>query len=251
MLYAYVDGIRRRAEKGLTGLCKCCDDTVKAFCGEYVTHHWKHRPGSSCSFAGKGESEWHLAWKAKFPEAWQEVIFTDEHTGVKHIADVCTPNGVAIEFQNSTILPEELRQRESFYTKLVWVVNADNFDITFESEAERTIRRMYRGKHEFNHMQDYNTKQAIEQIKAKIRKVKRETELKKDVIGSLENNVKHWQKRKDAFEADKTFGSELKKSGRLPSLKELHAATSLDSSVWIFGKDYGKFQAILTDLEHQ
>jgi competence protein CoiA len=70
----------------------------------------------------ENETEWHRAWKGKFPESWQEIVHQAD-SGEKHIADVKTDQGWVIEFQHSYINPEERRSRNAFYPKLVWVVN--------------------------------------------------------------------------------------------------------------------------------
>lgn len=49
---------------------------------------------------------------------------TDEESGEKHIADVKTDSGWVLEFQHSNINPKERLSRNSFYPKLVWVVDA-------------------------------------------------------------------------------------------------------------------------------
>jgi competence protein CoiA len=41
----------------------------------------------------------------------------------KHIADVRTIGGWVIEFQHSTLNPDERRSREKFYQRLIWVVD--------------------------------------------------------------------------------------------------------------------------------
>ncbi len=68
------------------------------------------------------ESEWHRAWKERFPEDWQEISHFAEN-GEKHIADVKTNQGYIVEFQHSSIKSEELQAREDFYKKMVWVVD--------------------------------------------------------------------------------------------------------------------------------
>ena len=45
------------------------------------------------------------------------------NSGELHIADVKTPSGLVIEFQRSTIHPDEISAREVFYKKMVWVVD--------------------------------------------------------------------------------------------------------------------------------
>lgn len=54
---------------------------------------------------------------------WQEQTRYDEQTGEKHVADVLTPNGLVIEFQHSSIKPEELQSRNNFYKHILWVVD--------------------------------------------------------------------------------------------------------------------------------
>ncbi|WP_276091422.1 competence protein [Pedobacter sp. JY14-1] len=75
----------------------------------------------------KGETPWHRDWKKAFPEGFREVSFADELQGGFHRADVYTLCGTAIEFQNSPITLEELRSREAFYPKLIWVLNGKKF----------------------------------------------------------------------------------------------------------------------------
>lgn len=67
------------------------------------------------------------AWKACFNINWQEVVQSDSATDEIHIADVKTPKGVVLEFQNSPMDLQEMRSRESFYRNMVWIVNASSF----------------------------------------------------------------------------------------------------------------------------
>ena len=60
------------------------------------------------------KTNWHTSWQNKFAKQYQEKIFFDKN-GNKHIADVCTKNGVVIEFQHSAISAKELMQRVNFY----------------------------------------------------------------------------------------------------------------------------------------
>lgn len=45
-----------------------------------------------------------------------------------HRADVLTPKGV-IEFQKSSISTKEIREREQFYGRMVWVIDAVDFNL--------------------------------------------------------------------------------------------------------------------------
>lgn len=96
---------------------------MTARCGEIRIWHWAHQGRRRCDSWWENETEWHRNWKGQFPVNWQEVIQTAD-SGEKHIADVKTAHGWAIEFQHSYIDPEERRSRDAFYQKLVWVVDA-------------------------------------------------------------------------------------------------------------------------------
>lgn len=74
-----------------------------------------------------GETPWHRNWKKAFPASYREVCFYDERLGEQHRADVHTPCGTTLEFQNSPITLAELESREAYYPKLVWVLNGKKF----------------------------------------------------------------------------------------------------------------------------
>lgn len=74
-----------------------------------------------------GETPWHRDWKKAFPQPFREVSFMDKNMGQLHRADIHTSCGTTIEFQNSPIGIEELKSREAFYPKLVWVLNGKKF----------------------------------------------------------------------------------------------------------------------------
>lgn len=113
---------RQEAQPNLSGKCPLCDQTMIAKCGEVKIWHWAHKGRRTCDLWWENETEWHRAWKGHFPESWQEIV-QEADNGEKHIADVKTDRGWVIEFQHSYIKPEERRSRDSFYRKLVWVVN--------------------------------------------------------------------------------------------------------------------------------
>ncbi len=74
-----------------------------------------------------GETPWHSDWKKAFPESYREVTFLNRAALAYHRADVHTPCGTTIEFQNSPITLAELQSREAFYPNLVWVINGKKF----------------------------------------------------------------------------------------------------------------------------
>jgi hypothetical protein len=123
MKLALVNGQRQEAQPNLPGKCPICDHPMVAKCGDVRIWHWAHQGSRSCGDRWwENETEWHRAWKDRFPIDWQEVIHHAE-TGEKHISDVKTDRGWVIEFQHSYLKPDERRFRDAFYPKLVWVVD--------------------------------------------------------------------------------------------------------------------------------
>jgi competence protein CoiA len=122
MKFSLANGQRQEAQPSLSGKCPVCDQPTVAKCGEVKIWHWAHKGRRTCDPWWEKETEWHRAWKAQFPEDWQEVVHKAD-SGEKHIADVKTDQGWVIEFQHSYLGPDERRSRDAFYPKLVWVVD--------------------------------------------------------------------------------------------------------------------------------
>ena len=55
------------------------------------------------------------------------LVTTIVKENIKHRADVFTAKSICIEFQNSVITSETIRDRENFYEKMVWVINGEKF----------------------------------------------------------------------------------------------------------------------------
>lgn len=123
MKFALVNGNKAEATKGAKGLCRSCGSELIAKCGPVKVNHWAHKGRRSCDRWWENETDWHRSWKNNFPIEWQEVIHTDEESGEKHIADVKTQTGWALEFQHSFLNSEERQSRNAFYPMLVWVVD--------------------------------------------------------------------------------------------------------------------------------
>lgn len=124
MRFALINDKSTEAMSGLVGaVCPGCGALVIAKCGIQKVHHWAHKNTKMCDSWWETETEWHRAWKNKFPFEWQEIFLLDEQTGEKHIADVRTEHGLVIEFQHSFINPDERTSREQFYKNMVWVVD--------------------------------------------------------------------------------------------------------------------------------
>lgn len=123
MKYANIDGQRSTAVPKGRGKCPACDGAVTAKCGQFVVWHLAHDALASCDRWAEPETPWHRAWKNRFPEAWQEVVGFDDALTECHIADVKTADGLVLEFQRSTIEPDEVEARERFHGRMVWIID--------------------------------------------------------------------------------------------------------------------------------
>lgn len=123
MRFALVNGEKTEAQPGARGTCSNCQSEMVAKCGRVKIWHWAHKGLLPCDPWWERETEWHRAWKDHFPIDWQEVVQIDTSTGEKHIADVKSPHGLVVEFQHSSLKPEERKVREDFYGQMIWVVD--------------------------------------------------------------------------------------------------------------------------------
>ena len=117
----------------LFATCPCCNEDVIPKCGNIKAWHFAHKAKSDCKY--KPMTEWHYEWQSNFNKNFLEVIHKDRNTGEKHIADVKNSAGVVIEFQHSSISQDEVESRESFYKKMVWVLDGSAFKV---KESDKT-----------------------------------------------------------------------------------------------------------------
>ena len=128
--YALIDGVRtdiRDAPKGAHGICPLCGDELIARKGLVNTWHWAHKSKEVCDAWYEPKGAWHCWWQNQFDNTWQELIITkpdpnDPTQEIKHIADICTPNGWVIECQYSPMSHETIKAREDFYKNMIWIV---------------------------------------------------------------------------------------------------------------------------------
>ena len=132
MQFAVVNGTRALPAPRATGTCALCLAPMIAKCGAIKVWHWAHASREHCDPWWERESDWHRSWKQTFPPHWREAICHDESTGERHIADVRTPTGTVLELQHASISTTERRSRESFYRKLVWLVDGRSFRARFQ-----------------------------------------------------------------------------------------------------------------------
>lgn len=98
--------------------CPGCDARLRPKCGAAKKQiwHWAHVT-KECDAWHEGEGEWHLAWKSRAPRECTEVILGP------HRADIRTREGIVIELQASPIDAIEIGERESFYGKMIWLLD--------------------------------------------------------------------------------------------------------------------------------
>jgi len=113
------------AEPGKKGMCQLCGEEVISKCGDINVWHWAHKKGTDCDTWSEGETQWHVEWKNKFPLNNREIIVQKQLT--KHIADVMINEKYVVEFQNSPISSEDIKNREKFYDKMLWIFNGKTY----------------------------------------------------------------------------------------------------------------------------
>lgn len=167
-----LNGNRILPEKGKMGTCQLCVNEVKAYCGEININHWRHTNLSQCDSWKENESEWHREWKNEFPKDWQEVIISNHNE--KHIADIKTPNGLILELQNSSISSSTIKIRENFYSKIIWLINANKFKDNFNIRSEVSVQLRYVDEKYKNYYQNEDDSFQVQKIKEKKSKIEDE-----------------------------------------------------------------------------
>lgn len=131
MLIATVNGRPERAtylaHKDSDTRCPTCREPVLARCGAEKVWHWAHQSGSNCP-AAVGETEWHLSWKNLANDNEIEVCLP---AWPNNRADICLDLGddyLVVELQHSGITASTIKQRETIYQNMVWVVDVRNRD---------------------------------------------------------------------------------------------------------------------------
>ncbi len=183
-------------KSGQRSICPLCNGELVGKCGEIYIWHWQHYKESDCDSWQEKETFWHLNWKSKFPDDWQEVII--ERYGKKHIADVKTNNNIVIEFQNSSISQETIRIREDFYERMIWVVNARSFKNNFQirSVVNTELRNIeHFGSNEIYEIEHFYKKEIdsiddqIKTLNSKLNDTNKIINRLKDELDTLQENL--------------------------------------------------------------
>lgn len=133
------NGEKIEATPQVEAYCPGCSSKLIPKCGSVNIWHFAHK-GEDCDPWYEPETKWHRDWKGCFSKEQQEVVMG------KHRADVRLQNGTIIEFQNSPISTEEILEREAFYKKMVWVINAQDWDKKFVLRRKEDYQS-FRWKH--------------------------------------------------------------------------------------------------------
>lgn len=123
MRFALVNDEKADPRPKLRGHCPHCGEEVVSKCGRVNVWHWAHKSTEVCDPWWENETDWHRAWKDRFPKEWQEMSAVDPRTGETHIADVKTSYGLVVEFQHSPMPLKEMEARERFYGNMIWIVD--------------------------------------------------------------------------------------------------------------------------------
>jgi hypothetical protein len=144
---------------GERGICPFCEAELIGKCGDIYVKHWQHKSDRICDPWQESETEWHRKWKALFPPEWQEVTIINQIE--KHRADIQTSSGLVIEFQNSSISKQTIREREIFYRSMIWVINTMSFknNLHFQSVELQKIEQVV---NRYNSGLDYIERKQIE-----------------------------------------------------------------------------------------
>lgn len=89
-----------------------------AKCGKIKTHHRAHETREDCDSWSESVGPWHLEWQSLVNDLFVEVTIGS------HRADVVGNTNVVVELQHSSISPDEIAERESFYGNMIWVFDA-------------------------------------------------------------------------------------------------------------------------------
>jgi len=111
--------------------CPICNSKLIAKCGNIKIHHWCHKANKDCDNWYEPESEWHLNWKDEFPKEYQEFVMGN------HRADIRTKKRWIIELQNSAISQEEIKEREEYYKRMIWLLNGETLGKNLNIETRK------------------------------------------------------------------------------------------------------------------
>jgi hypothetical protein len=126
MLVAHdINGKKILPIKNTKAFCPfCSQDVIPCFSQLGKSDYWRHKidyKDLCLSYQYKNEGEWHSSTKLSWGIEYTEIYITKGN--IKRRADVMLENKLVIEIQNSPIGVYEIKNREIFYGKIVWLFN--------------------------------------------------------------------------------------------------------------------------------
>jgi hypothetical protein len=109
--------------------CKGCNSIVIAKKGTIKIHHFAHKDKICDLWKTTPMTEWHRNWQKLCKPEFLEVRI--EKNNVFHIADIKTPNDLVIEIQHSNLSYTDVKNRESFYDNMIWIIDGSICNIIF------------------------------------------------------------------------------------------------------------------------
>lgn len=115
--------------------------------GDIRQHHFCHRKNNGDDNCGGGTGRWHLWWQGRINQKHIELRFVKEITKIADAVNIVDNKLTIIEFQKSKMSRNEMKLRETFYTRrdlmlkwgikdctsqLIWVFNLLYCDIEIE-----------------------------------------------------------------------------------------------------------------------
>jgi competence protein CoiA len=112
------NGARIPATPGMAAYCPSCHEPLRPKCGQIVSWHWAHAGRDDCDEWAEPNTAWHHYWQAMVSPNQCEISLGP------HRADIQAHDGTIVEIQHSSISVEEIREREVFYGRMVWIFDA-------------------------------------------------------------------------------------------------------------------------------
>ena len=103
--------------------CEMCDGNLVAKRGRLVIYHFAHEHLVDCDQWRENKSKWHILWQDICKKDFVEVPYKNLHQ-----ADIVNIEGMVIEIQNSPMSIDTMEEREDFYGRMIWVVNATSMN---------------------------------------------------------------------------------------------------------------------------
>lgn len=138
MLYATdLHGADCEASPGAKAFCPQCGSAVRAKCGPLVEWHWAHVGlTGDCDLWAESETPWHRWWKNRVAREHREVVIPP------HRADILLPDKGVVELQHSPISALDVGERERFYGKMIWLLDARTYSAFDPYQFDDVVPRL-------------------------------------------------------------------------------------------------------------